>query len=537
MRMRHGRSCVKLCCSQLHNRVSSSAFCSTSSSAVVSNQVRGRRRYSRALCHRRLRVIVCEATNTSSAGYHGGYAGENNNDDDIGDNEDEERVRTSSDETQLAKRVLRFVLPSLATVLSAPLLSLTDTAFVGRCAPDAAASSFALAALSQATILCDYVPLISTFVSTAALNITADLLARGDEDGAIAATATALLLATVIGMCIAAIIFVYPKQILALQGVEADVLEKAVEYSRWRALGTPFASCTAAACAALAARKDTLLPFIGVLVGGIVNVVLDWLAVARGGWGVGGAAAATAAAQVVSALIVIGSAAKRKYIGKRVVLEHARSIMRFCAPVIFVTTSVLSIFSSLIIVAQQMGVITSAAHRVLGSLFGITSLAGDPLMQAVQTFLPASLLEKDDRGTQKLLMLCLSIGAVFSAVGGLCVFCIAYFVPSLFTTNSSCIAMIRSVLPCFSLAIALVVPSKVLYGAALAANDLKFLTYLIVIGTIVVFGQLLYLIRAGLGYGALWLVLSSYYFVAIVALTARLSTKIRGNEATDRQPQ
>lgn len=462
----------------------------------------------------RARVFSSCAASSSSSSVSAGDGGGND-------------AEETKEEEKLAKRVLRFVLPSLATVLSAPLLSLTDTAFVGRCARDAASSSVSLAALSQSTILCDYAPLLASFVSTAALNIVAELVARGDDEGAASATATALRLALAIGLGVAVVIFFFPQHVLRAQGVHGNVLDEAIAYCRWRALGTPLATCSAAACAALAARKDTFVPFIGVFVGALANLWLDWLAVGRGGWGVAGAAAATTASQVLGALVVIGVAGQRGHVG-RASWTHARSIVRFAAPVIFVTTSVLSIFTALIVVAQRMGVVTSAAHRILGSLFSITSLTGDPLMQAVQTFLPVYLLEKNSAGARGLLVLCLSIGGAFSVVGGSLCLGIALFLPSLFTTSSACIAAIRAVLPFFTTAMVLVVPTKVLYGASIAAGDLSFLTSLVVIGTGVFMCQLLYLLKAGLGYSSLWLVLSSYYFIAFVTLSARLTAKIGG---------
>ena len=401
--------------------------------------------------------------------------------------------------------IVRFVLPSLATVLSAPLLSLTDTAFVGRCAASAEASSTSLAALSQATVLADYLPLLATFTATAALNLVARHLARGDEEAAVGAASCAVGTAAALGAGIALVICCLPAQILAAQGVRGGVLGEAVTYCRWRALGVPLSSVTAAACASLAARKDTVVPLVGVLAAGAVNVLLDWLLVPS--LGVGGAAAATSFSQVVCACVVVGAVLRRGHLrAPRAAAAarwagHARDVGGFAVPVIFVTTSVLSIFTALIVVSSRMGVTTSAAHQILGALFALTSLCGDPLMQAVQAFLPAHLIAGDLRGAGRFLLTIVGTAVAFSVVAGSASLGIAYLGGSLFTSSGATIAEIRSALPYFSAAVVQVIPCKALYGAALAANQLGFLTTLVAGGTLLFMLQLWMLLRSGLGYG------------------------------------
>ena len=91
-----------------------------------------------------------------------------------------------------------------------------------------------LAALSQATVLADYAPLLSTFVSTAALNITASLLAKGDNDEAVRATTTACIMAITLGLVMSLVVYNCPDVILKAQGVRGEVLKEAVTYCRGR---------------------------------------------------------------------------------------------------------------------------------------------------------------------------------------------------------------------------------------------------------------------------------------------------------------
>ena len=226
-------------------------------------------------------------------------------------------------------KVLQFVGPSIVTVLLSHLLSLTDTAFVGRCAKTPLESSINLAALSQATILCDYAPLLAAFVSTASLNLTSGYLANDDYDNATSVTSTAFIVSLLLGLCMALVIYWLPFPILKIQGVSGDVLDQAVAYCKGRSFGTPLSTITATACASLAARKNTMLPLVGALIAAVMNVCFDFLFVSILQLQVQGAAWATSLSQAICALIIVQSCRKRKYLNRFASIDHLQSIFAF----------------------------------------------------------------------------------------------------------------------------------------------------------------------------------------------------------------
>ena len=57
----------------------------------------------------------------------------------------------------------------------------------------------------------------------------------------------------------------------------------------------------------------------------------------------------------------------------------------------------LSIYTTLILFANSLGVTVSAAHRIAGNIFAVAVLCGDPLIQAGQAFMPRYLLEEVPR--------------------------------------------------------------------------------------------------------------------------------------------
>ena len=73
--------------------------------------------------------------------------------------------------------VVKFAVPLLATNIVTPLLTMTDTAFVGRCAAD---SVVQLAALGVSTPLTDYTVSLAAFIPAGLTNIVSNGVARGE---------------------------------------------------------------------------------------------------------------------------------------------------------------------------------------------------------------------------------------------------------------------------------------------------------------------------------------------------------------------
>jgi len=103
--------------------------------------------------------------------------------------------------------MIRFALPALGSWLVSPLMSLVDTAVVGR-----SASSLELAALGPATMVGDSLSYLFSFLSVATTNLIATSLASEDAGGddavrEILATAVRLALLCGVASCAAQLCF------------------------------------------------------------------------------------------------------------------------------------------------------------------------------------------------------------------------------------------------------------------------------------------------------------------------------------------
>ena len=143
----------------------------------------------------------------------------------------------------------------------------------------------------------------------------------------------------------------------------------------------------------LVARKDTTSPLACVCVAAAVNVLLDWIAVGVMGKGAAGAAWATTAALYAGAVAILGVLKRKGFMdafpwGEFRWKDQIGPVMAFAGPITFLVFALLSIYTTLIIMSNALGVTVSAAHRIAGNIFAVAVLCGDPLIQAGQAFMP-----------------------------------------------------------------------------------------------------------------------------------------------------
>ena len=278
--------------------------------------------------------------------------------------------------------VVKFAVPLLATNIVTPLLTMTDTAFVGRCAAD---SVIQLAALGVSTPLTDYTVSLAAFIPAGLTNIISNGVARGEGKESLASkTYGALIVSLTLSSIVAIVLNVWPEQLLTMLKTPPEVMAAAIEYTRIRSIAMPAAYLTAAAYAVLVARKDTTSPLACVCVAAAVNVLLDWIAVGVMGKGAAGAAWATTAALYAGAVAILGVLKRKGFTdafpwGEFRWKDQIGPVMAFAGPITFLVFALLSIYTTLIIMSNALGVTVSAAHRIAGNIFAVAVLCGDPL--------------------------------------------------------------------------------------------------------------------------------------------------------------
>ncbi len=214
------------------------------------------------------------------------------------------------------KRIFFFVASTVVIWVSEPLLSLVDSAAVGRYASSSSSQSsvIQLAALGPATILCDSTMYLSTFISMATTNKLARAFARNDVDDQVSTLSHVMGLSLAVGAFITLLINFGGENILsaiigpastASAETSKQVLNAALDYSRIRSIVSPLAVMGLTSQAVLLCSQDTKTPGLAVLVASLVNIIGDYILVAKMNWGIRGAAWATTMASIIANGILV----------------------------------------------------------------------------------------------------------------------------------------------------------------------------------------------------------------------------------------
>lgn len=206
--------------------------------------------------------------------------------------------------------ILELAIPAAGALLIDPLLTLADTAFVGRFSdtPDP------LAGMGSAAALITFSFYLFNFLCTATTPLVASKRAGGTEDEAIKVGGQALSLALFLGANLSVLLLVFGQPLLRLMGTSITgeaANGYAMSFLSARAFAAPAVFTIEASTGVLRGYLDTKTPIVILVVSNIINLVLDVILIAYAGLGPLGAGIATTTAEWISAGIFVSVLAGR----------------------------------------------------------------------------------------------------------------------------------------------------------------------------------------------------------------------------------
>lgn len=216
----------------------------------------------------------------------------------VDNNEPEEKQPSTSE------MILRLAVPALGALLIDPLLTLADTAFVGRYSETAA-----LAGMGSAAALLTGSFFVWNFLCTATTPLVGSRRSSGNEQGALQVGGQALSLSLAVGAFLTTGLIILAQPLLQVMGTDVtgpDANQYATDFLIVRALAAPAVLCISAATGVLRGYLDTKTPIYILLAANIVNLALDIILIPGFGLGPMGAAIATTTAEWMSALLFLG---------------------------------------------------------------------------------------------------------------------------------------------------------------------------------------------------------------------------------------
>jgi putative MATE family efflux protein len=340
------------------------------------------------------------------------------------------------------RAIALLAVPALGALIADPLLSLVDTAFVGRLGAEQ------LAALGVASAVFGVAFFVFNFLEYGTTSEVARAIGRGDTAAAGRAVVTALSIAAVAGAAVAVVLLLAAGAIMGAFGATPAVAGSGATYVVIRALAAPAVLIVRASHGAFRGFQDTKTPMVVALAANGLNLLLDPLLIFGFGWGIAGAAWATVIAQWGAAawfaVLFIRRAEGFGLRGARPVPGELRRFLAVGRDLAIRTAALMATFTMATAIATRVSSEAVAAHQVLSGLFLFTALALDALAIAAQALVGRHMGAGDATGASaladRLLVLGVGVGVVLmaglAAIGGV--------VPTWFTTDEAVRSAIRS---------------------------------------------------------------------------------------------
>eukprot|EP00977_Amphora_coffeiformis_P025566 scaffold20489_cov159-Amphora_coffeaeformis.AAC.4 len=214
-------------------------------------------------------------------------------------------------ESSTGQRILDLAIPAAGALLIDPLMTLADTAFVGRFSGE---NPNPLAGMGSAAALLTFSFYIFNFLCTAVTPLISLKRASGDEKGAIEIGGQALSLAITLGVTLSAVLLTFKQPLLRVMGTSLtgdDANSYALAFISVRALAAPAVLLIEASTGILRGYLDTKTPIVVLFGANLVNLILDVILIVFAGLGPMGAAIATTSAEWISAILYLSVLAGR----------------------------------------------------------------------------------------------------------------------------------------------------------------------------------------------------------------------------------
>ena len=358
----------------------------------------------------------------------------------------------------------------MAALAADPLLSLVDTALVGRL------GAVPLAALGINAAVFTAVFWVFNFLTYATTAEVAALRGAGRPEAASRYALQALWLAIGLGALVTLVLSAAAPLIVGAMGAASEVVPDALAYLRIRAFAAVPVLVVSVGHGAFRGLKDTRTPLWIALATNACNALLSAVLIYGAGLGVAGAAWGTLVAQsgAAAAFLLL---ARRAFPLPDLRVDPAamRSVVRVSRDLFLRTASLLAALTVTTAVAARMGTVTVAAHQITRELWTMLTLVLDGFAIAGQalvgTALGAGRVQVARRDAGVLLWWGLAAGVV----AGAAYLALAGVLPGLFSDDAAVLDAVASVW----LIVALLQPVGgvvfVLDGVLMGAGDFRFL--------------------------------------------------------------
>jgi MATE family multidrug resistance protein len=259
----------------------------------------------------------------------------------------------------LFRELTSLAWPITVSTLSFTVMTVVDTAFVGRLGP-AALAGVGLGGIALWTVICFGFGLLRAVKVLVSQGVGGEARTREDVLPFLAAGVYVALalsaLALAVGFAVA--------QYLPRFSASPAAGRLAHAYFSIRLLGAPIVLVNCAIREARYGFGDSRSPMYAALFSNAVHIPLNYVLIFCAGWGVAGAAYATLFVQLIELGWLLATQAKSGFGFDRAQLEHVRSVFSIGLPTGSEFLLGVAAFSALVLLIARMGEADLAAHQV-----------------------------------------------------------------------------------------------------------------------------------------------------------------------------
>ncbi len=195
--------------------------------------------------------------------------------------------------------LFKFSAPTITGMVIIALYNFVDTLFVGNIVgPDA------IAGLTIVLPVIIFIVAIGLLTGVGAASVVSRSLGKGGREKAVTAGGDSIVLNTIVNIITIVPIYIFSEDILRFLGASSEVLPYARDYLNIMLLGFVFLSFSVNGTNLIRSEGKPRASMYEMIIGSILNIILDYLFIVIFGWGVKGAAIATVISHISSAAYI-----------------------------------------------------------------------------------------------------------------------------------------------------------------------------------------------------------------------------------------
>ncbi len=352
------------------------------------------------------------------------------------------------------KSLFGYIFPALGGLFVTYLYNVVDGIFVGQ-----GVGSAALGAVNIGVPFITFVVAIAAMFPMGGATVVAIRMGRGDHEGANHAFMSAFSLTVLLSVLLMIVGMVFSQQIVDFSGarnLSIEMREMSAQYLfYYSAFSFPMLMTT---CLCVFVRNDgaPTLSFIGMCVGALTNIFLDWLFIFPLHMGVIGAAVASGLGQVVSLVVLLSHFVMKKGAlrikpFKIDCLLMKKICMRGVPEAVTQLTTPVTALCYNLMLARLMGDIGISTFSVLSFIYSLANAILSGVAQGLQPLWGRCYGTRDTEEMGWYLRCGMFINSILSILiyGGLCLF--AKPVICIFNRDVALVQAASAALPLFSL--------------------------------------------------------------------------------------